>query len=141
MKWNRKTFTVQKNTTKNLDVVLRRLRARRIPRVALHDTAECAWIILYHSGDDQAMITLTGLDFTTFNWLEGLFTQMHDNYSPFISPEGRIKYINNNGGCKQLLEGTDCLALMLAWTRTQGSNFVLQMIFGMMVSTSTPDLD
>lgn len=126
----------QKKYYKNLSSVLRRLRARRIPRVALHDTAECAWIKLYNSGNDQAMITLTGLDLATFNWLDGLFTPMHDNYSPFISPDGKITLLKNRSGRKRLIEGKDCLALTLAWTRTRGSSFALQMIFGI-TGTST----
>lgn len=125
----------QKKYYKSLDAVRRRLRDRRIPRVALQDPATCSWNRLYNSGNDQALITLTGLDFATFHWLERMFTPIHDNYSPFVSPDGRIVRINNNRGRKRLMNGKDCLALCLAWTRTRGSNMALQIIFGI---TATP---
>ena len=56
----------RKDYYKKLDAVRRRLRSRRIPRVALHDPPNSAWNRLYLSGNDQGLITLTGLDFPTF---------------------------------------------------------------------------
>jgi hypothetical protein len=125
----------RKDYYQQLDSIRRRLRDKRIPRVALHNTTTCAWQQVYESANDQALITLTGFDFDTFNWLESMFTPVHDNYSPFISPDGSIVKINKEKGRKRLIQGKDCLALCLAWTRTRGSNFALQMIFGM---TATP---
>lgn len=48
-------------------------RDKRIPRVALQDPQSSAWRKLYSSRSDQALITLTGLDFETFlgqAWME-----------------------------------------------------------------------
>lgn len=115
----------------SLSAARRRLRDRRIPRIALLNTAESPWKRLYQSGSDQAMITLTGLDFATFNWLSDLYTPIHDRCSPFIDKGGRIVPINNNTGRKRFVTGKDCLALSLAWTRSRGSNYTLQMLFGM----------
>ena len=125
----------QKRFYNDLDAVRRRLRDIRIPRVALLYPATSAWIKLFDSGNNQALITLTGLDFDTFHWLERMFTPIHDNYSPWISPDGRIVPVNNTRGRKRLMQGKDCLALSLAWTRTRGSNMALQIIFGL---TGTP---
>ena len=125
----------QKRFYNDLDAVRRRLRDRHIPRVVLLYPATSAWIKLFDSGNNQALITLTGLDFDTFHWLERMFTPIHDNYSPWISPDGRIVPVNNTRGRKRLMQGKDCLALSLAWTRTRGSNMALQIIFGL---TGTP---
>jgi hypothetical protein len=83
------------------------------------------------------LITLTGLDFNTFDWLLEKFQEIHDNYSPFVDPHGRIVPRSNpqKGGRPRLVTAFDCLGLCLAWTRTRGSNMVLQIIFGM---TSSP---
>lgn len=109
----------------------RQRRDRRIPRLALHHPQSSAWVQLLNSGNDQALITLTGLDFDTFKWLEGNFTQVYDNYSPFVSPDGRLVPLNKGRGRKRMMTGEDCLGLCLAWTRTRGAVYALQMIFGL----------
>ncbi len=129
----------RKTYLKKLKSVQRRLRQRRIPRVALQDATHSAWKTLFHSGNDQALITLTGLDFETFNWLSPKFSALYDTHSPFVDPDGRIVPLRNlpvnQGGRPRMLSGADCLGLCLAWTRTRGSIMVLQIIFGM---TGTP---
>jgi hypothetical protein len=90
---------------------------------------------LYNSGNDQALITLTGFDFATFHWLDEMFTPVYDNHTPFNTPDGMILPIDSSRGRKRLIHGKDCLALSLAWTRTRGSNMALQLIFGL---TGTP---
>ena len=54
-------------------MVEKRRRDRRIPRIALQDPSVSSWRKLYHSNNDQAMITLTGLDHCTFGWLLDMF--------------------------------------------------------------------
>jgi len=76
------------------------------------------------------------LNFETFDWLLERFRPLYEEYSPFIDPNGKIVRIRFQGrGRKRLIDAQDCLGLVLAWTRTRGSNMVLQMIFGM---TGTP---
>ena len=107
----------------------RRLRQRRIPRVSLQDAHMSSWRRLYYSENDQALITLTGLDHATFQHLLHLFQPVFDNYTPFgegdtiekISPRGR----------KRAVMALDILGLVLAWTRTRGSLLSLQLHFGM----------
>ena len=124
--WYRKAFR------KRLNSLQRRLRQRRIPRVALQDPTKSAWRRLLESGNDQAMITLTGLDTETFNWLHTRFENWYDRHSPFIDPSGCIVPLQQeNKGRPRLITAADCLGLCLAWTRTRGSSMVLQLIFGM----------
>ncbi len=113
------------------------LRDRRIPRIALQNPSESAWRTLLNAGNDQALITLTGLNFETFDWLLERFRLLYEEYSrPFVDPNGKIVRIRYQGrGRKRLIDAQDCLGLVLAWTRTRGSNMSLQMIFGM---TGTP---
>ena len=74
----------------NLPFFEQRLRSRRIPRVALQDPVDSSWRTLLRSGNDRALITLTGLDFQTFNWLLERFRSLYEGNSPFIDPDGRI---------------------------------------------------
>ena len=113
----------------NLSVYEQWLRDRRLPRVALQDPSQSSWKTLLKSGNDQALITLTGLNFTTFYWLLERFRPIYDGHSPFIDPHGKIVPLCFPGrGRKRLMEAVDCLGLVLSWTRTRGSNMVLQMI-------------
>ena len=57
-----------------------RLRQRRIPQVLLQDATHSAWKTLFHSDNDQALITLTGLNFATFNWLCPKFSILYDTH-------------------------------------------------------------
>ena len=61
----------------------KRLRDRRIPRVALQDPSRSAWNKLYTSNSDQALITLTGLNHPTFGWLLYEFDTLFKKYTPF----------------------------------------------------------
>ena len=47
----------------------RRRRQKKIPTLALLHPHQSAWRRLYYSGSDSALITLTGLDNTTFQVL------------------------------------------------------------------------
>ena len=50
----------------NLSVYEQWLRDRRLPRVALQDPSQSSWKTLLKSGNDQALITLTGLNLLRF---------------------------------------------------------------------------
>lgn len=121
----------RKQYYKRLNYYQQKLRDRRVPRASLQSPKESAWRILFQSGNDHALITLTGLDRTSFNWLHSLFTPVYNEYSPLVSPDGTIVKLKNTNGKPRLINGRDCLALYLAWTRTRGSCYVLQMLFGM----------
>jgi hypothetical protein len=125
----------RKQYLQRLGSLQRRIRQRRIPRVSLQDASQSAWKTLFNSGNDQALITLTGLDFETFHWLLPKFCALYDSHSPFGDPDGSIialpNFPINRGGRPRMMKGTDCLGICLAWTRTRGSSMVLQIIFGM----------
>ena len=61
-----------------------------IPHCSLLSVNRSPWHHVYDSRDDQAMITLTGIDVNSFNYLLGLFAPVFDKYSPFVDDEGYI---------------------------------------------------
>lgn len=111
-------------------------RRNRVPRIALQHPSESAWRKIYESRSDQALITLTGFDFDTFEWLHEMFEPIYNQYSPFIDRNGQLVRLKcPKEGRKRMLTSRDCLGLNLAWTRTRGSTVALQIIFG---TTETP---
>ena len=109
----------------------RRRRQRSIHRPSLNSPHACAWRALYAARQDHALITLTGVDFTTLDWLAEKFLNMYDKYSPWIdeTPDGKIKVIpNTKKGGPRTMTALDCLCLCLAWTRTRGSCMILEMV-------------
>jgi DDE superfamily endonuclease len=121
----------KKNFLRSLCLQEKRRRQRFIPRIALALPSGSAWNALYESGNDQALITFTGCDFSTFKYIYELFTPVYNEYSPFVSDDGKIFKINPKMGRPRLIGARDCLGLCLGWTRTRGSWTSLQMIFGL----------
>jgi hypothetical protein len=125
----------QKRFLRALSHEERRLRQRRIPHISLQDAHKSSWRRLYHSENDQALVTLTGFDHATFHHLLQLFEPIFDNYTPFgdgdciqkISPRGR----------KRTVTALDILGLVLAWTRTRGALLALQLHFGLSMTNLT----
>ena len=113
----------------------RQLRQRRIPRISLQDAHKSSWRRLYYSENDQALITLTGLDHATFHQLLQLFHPIFDNYTPF----GNGDHIEKRSprGRKRTVMALDILGLVLAWTRTRGSLLSLQLHFGLSMTNLT----
>ena len=74
-------------------------------------------------------ITLTGLDFETFHFIESKFKPFFDKLSPF-SKDGTIVELKKETGRPRLMSSVDGLGLVLTWTMTRGSTMVLQLIFG-----------
>lgn len=133
----------QKKFYRRLSKFQRRRRQRRIPRCALLVPKQSAWRRVYESGSDQALITMTGMDFETFHYLEPDFKYFYDKYSPY-SKDGVIVALQHNSadsvpkGRPRLMSAADGLGLVLTWTRTRGSTMVLELIFGM-TQTSISD--
>ena len=114
-----------------LSIEQRRRRDRRIPRIALVDPSESAWVKLYCSGSDSAMITLTGLDYPSFNFLSVKFEELYSEYTPYSS-SGRIilKRVRGRFRRPRSLDSRGCLALVLSYNRTRGSTYALSLLFG-----------
>ena len=117
----------------HLSELERRRRQRQIPLSALLLPSQSAWRRAYHANCNQAMITLTGLDCATFAFILQDFEFCFDNYSPY-SMDGtifRVEKFGRRKGRPRLVQASDALGLVLVWTRTRGSKFVLEVIFGM----------
>ena len=89
------------------------------------------WRQVLQSQDDQALITLTGLDFVTFDMVVYPFKFFFNNYTPFTKDGTIVALRNNNLGRPRLISAADGLGLILAWTKTRGSTMTLELIFGM----------
>ena len=120
---NRKAFY---NTLSRID---KNLRQRKIPRSCLFYANSSAWRKLYAGRNDGALITFTGLNHKVFDELHKKFDPLYQRYTPHSS-DGIIREKKMTGR-KRTFSSMDCLALSLAWTRTRGSMYVLQIIFGM----------
>ncbi len=73
----------------NLDEEGRSRRVRQNPQVALVDPNVSPWVKVYTSGSEAAMITFTGLDYPTFNFLAVEFEVLYNMYTPY-SRNGKI---------------------------------------------------
>jgi hypothetical protein len=83
------------------------------------------------SRNDQAFITFTSLDFSSFQYVLNKFTPLYNWYCPY-SQSSKITVIRERvvkKGRPRSLGPADCLALVLGYTRTKGSLFALQMVF------------
>lgn len=132
------TFVFSRNRHvfhRNLPLHLRRYRSGCIPCPALQPPSDSAWNYLYHSGNNQALITCTGFDFPTFNFMLDLFQPLYDQLSPH-HVSGKIVKKKRNGRPRSL-DAMSCLGLVLTWTRMRGSVCHMNMIFGIIVSTSS----
>jgi len=137
---NRKRSSIHSRYRKkfynDLSIEQRRLRYRRIPRVALLSPENSPWRKLYKSKNDQAFITATGLNVSSFQTLLAKFRPLYNNLSPH-SEDGKIKIIKRKlEGKPRIMNACDCLGLVLMWTRTRGSMFSLQMKFGISGSST-----
>ncbi len=123
----------KKNFNQLLSKAERERCHRQIPRCALLSPKESPWRRVYESRSDQALITMTGLDFHTFEAVHQRFRYFYDNFSPH-SQDGTIVQLDNTRrhrkGRPRLMTSCDGLGLVLTWTRTRGSLMVLQMLFG-----------
>jgi hypothetical protein len=86
---------------------------------------------VFNSKEDDALIALCGFDFASFQTMHSQFKVLFDNLSPYHSHGQLIAKHNKKKGGRHLITLYQCLALVLAWTRTQGSFAALKIIFGM----------
>ena len=114
----------------SLNAEERRRRDRRIPRLALVEPKMSAWKKILSSGNDQSLITTTGLDFNVFKELKQRFEPEYSRYS-LVPIEGKYVKVKDKSGRRRLINGEDCLGLVLVWSRTRGSLAFLQVIFGL----------
>jgi hypothetical protein len=118
-----------------LDIEGRQRRDRRIPRVALLTPGDSAFDKLYNSGNDQALITVTGFDHRAFRSLLELFSPWYLSHTPWTGSQDGTTYKtlaprDGRTGRKRIITAVTCLALVLSWYRFRGAEFQLQGWFG-----------
>jgi len=110
-----------------------RRRRRRIPRCALTSPHYSSFQTLLASRNEQAYITVTGLDVATFSDLLVRFESLYKRYSPY-TVNGKIGSLRHEqgtrGGRPRSLDAAGCLGLVLCYSRTRGSLFSLQLMYG-----------
>lgn len=112
----------------------RRRRDNRIPQIALQSPTISASCVLFSSGSDQALISITGFDHRVFNYILQMFAAIHYRY-PTYSSDGRIKMKSDSAlGRNKRMSGFIALGLSLSWYRNGGSIAVLCLLFGVMHS-------
>ena len=118
----------------NLEGRLRRDRSLR--RRALCNPEESPWQRLYDSGDDPALITVTGMDHGAFKELLKLFVPLFDQCTPWTGDKDgttyrRLRLDRSKGrGRPRIITAEACLGLVLAWYRFRGAEYILQGWFG-----------
>jgi hypothetical protein len=116
----------------------RKKRDSRIPRIGLIEPSRSPFLWIFHSRNNQSLISVTGLDLKSFNYLLNKFLPLFERYSPYcITPAGLLREVRNdaaNRGRPRSLESYSSLGLVLCFTRTRLSMGVLQMMFGLTAS-------
>ena len=113
-----------------------RARQGKILRASLQDPSRSSFWTLYNSGQDDALIALCGFDHAAFQSLLQSFQDLYYSYRP-VGTGGVIKKMKQcaiRRGRPRHLCATSCLALYLVWTRTQGKQSILGMLFGLMAN-------
>ena len=67
-----------------LELRYRRLRSGKIRRLSLDLPNASAFVRLFSSGQDDALVTLCGFDHRSFDSLHNLFGPLYDNHSPHV---------------------------------------------------------
>jgi hypothetical protein len=102
----------------------KRCRDCQIPHAALQSPKESSFVTLFESGDDQALITLTGFDHATFQELHNLFAPVFNAFTPFSrDADGSYLKVNPSKKSGDHLQSIDSiaglLAIVLSWSCTQ----------------------
>jgi hypothetical protein len=105
-------------------------RQGKIWRDALLHPSQSSFQHLFNSGQDDTLITLCGFDHISFASLHSRFKPLFDNYLPYKRQGQCIVQHNTRKAGRRLLNSIQCLALVLAWTRTRSSMAVLEILFG-----------
>ena len=91
---------------------------------------------MYYRGDQQAFITVTGLDPACFHELLTVFKPLFDLNSPYSCDDGYIRRIRQTEKCghPRKITAHACLGLVLYWTRTTAFYWEMAGYFGMVTS-------
>ena len=99
----------------------RQRRDRNLVRAALLDPKNSTWQKCYDCCDDGVLITVTGYDYVTFQFLLELFEPLFLSYTPWCSKYGGVDGLNymkiselEKRGRKWSVTAQACLGLVLA---------------------------
>ena len=100
----------------------KRRRDRRTPRIALCRYSQSAFVYLFESGNEQALLNCTACDHKVFQHLLSLFERVFNQYS-FDDKTGLVQKLklSKNGmaiGRRTELTAVRGLGLVLYWFRT-----------------------
>eukprot|EP00957_Ditylum_brightwellii_P138323 10542655-Ditylum_brightwellii.AAC.1 len=118
--------------------LIREERARRIKYAGCPSLVPvyCSpWRKLFYSGDESALITVTGFNYKTFLVLNDRFKILFHKLTLFGQDEYSLWKVESKRDCKRVVESEDCLGLVLTWTWTRGFIWPLLLIFGITLST------
>ena len=119
----------------SLSVQGRRNRSGKFRRAALLLPRNAPFTKIFLSMQEDAMISLLGLDYESFLDLHDIFKPLFDNYTLYTKSGYICKLKDKKKGRPHSVTSISCLALVLTWTRTKGAMRTLQLIFGL---TSSP---
>jgi len=114
-----------------------RNRSGKIRRRSLLSPRSSAFMQLYNGGQDDALITMTGLNYSTFHELLAIFSPIFHEYTPHVNSGCNISHLpyrRFRRGRRRTIDAIIALSLVLVWTRTRGTYASLQVIFGMTAS-------
>jgi len=92
---------------------------------------------LYNGGQDDAFITMTGLNFSTFHDFLAIFLPLFHEYTPHVDSSSNVSplpYHHNHRKRRQTIDAIIALSLVLVWTQTCGTYASLKVIFWMTAS-------
>jgi hypothetical protein len=74
-------------------------RDRHIRQCALLDANQSPWQKLYHSRNELSLITFTGFDYASFDYLLSKFQPFYRRYSPYTE-NGKILVVHHPDGTR-----------------------------------------
>ena len=103
-------------------------RSGHLRRGALQDANVAPFWQIYNSGHDDAMITLTGFDYASFNNLHSFYKPRFDGYTPFLDRNSFIVRFRYRPTQLAYFSQFACTCIMLV--KNTGLQMVPKIIFG-----------
>ena len=102
----------------------RQRRDRNLIRAALHHPQHSTWEKCFGSGDDGVLITVTGFDHATFEFMLSHFDPLFSSYTPWCSKFGGVDGLNYRKLTKEEKRGTTTSKDLMIKAQMPSSCFV-----------------